>query len=224
MFDLTGKVVLVTGASGGIGSCIARKMDECGAKVILSGRNQAALQSVAISLANDYRIIPCDLSDAASVISLAQQAQDAFGQIDVLINNAGVTKDTLLMRMKDDDWDAVLDVNLRAAFILTRELIKGMIKRRSGRVISLSSVVGLTGNAGQANYAASKAGLIGFSKSVAAEVAARGITVNCIAPGFISTAMTDKIPDEYKKDIAAKIPAGRFGTPGCCVCGRFLGK
>jgi len=212
MFDLSGKIVLVTGASGGIGSCIAKKMDECGAKVILSGRNETSLQAVADVLHNENVIIPCDLSDTDSVISLANQAEDAFGRIDVLINNAGVTKDALLMRMKNDDWDAVLNVNLKAAFVLTRELIKGMIKQRSGRVISLSSVVGLTGNAGQANYAASKAGLIGFSKSLAAEVAARGITVNCIAPGFITTAMTDKIPEEYKKDIAAKIPAGRFGS------------
>lgn len=213
MFDLTDKVVLVTGASGGIGSAVAREMDKCGAKIILSGRNEIALQSVADTLHNDYRIIPCDLADTESVVALANKAQEAFGQVDVLVNNAGVTKDTLLMRMKDEDWDSVLNVNLKAAFTLTREIIKGMIKRRSGRVISLSSVVGLTGNAGQANYAASKAGLIGFSKSIAAEVAARGITVNCIAPGFISTAMTDKIPEQYRNDIAAKIPAGRFGTP-----------
>lgn len=213
MFDLTGRVALVTGASGGIGSCIARKMDASGAKVILSGRNEQTLQQVAKSLKNEYRIIVSNLNDRESVVELAEKAEGAFGYVDILVNNAGVTKDTLLMRMKDEDWEYVLDVNLKAAFLLTRELIKGMIRRKSGRVISLSSVVGLTGNAGQANYAASKAGLIGFSKSVALEVAARGITVNCIAPGFITTAMTDRIPEQYKKDIAARIPLGRFGTP-----------
>ena len=213
MFDLTGRVALVTGASGGIGSCIARKMDASGAKVILSGRNEETLQQVAKSLKNEYRIIVSNLNDRESVVELAEKAEGEFGYVDILVNNAGVTKDTLLMRMKDEDWEYVLDVNLKAAFLLTRELIKGMIKRKSGRVISLSSVVGLTGNAGQANYAASKAGLIGFSKSVALETAARGITVNCIAPGFITTAMTDRIPEQYKKDIAARIPLGRFGTP-----------
>lgn len=213
MFDLTGRVALVTGASGGIGSCIARKMDASGAKVILSGRNEETLRQVAKSLKNEYRIIVSNLDNRESVVELAEKAEGEFGYVDILVNNAGVTKDTLLMRMKDEDWEYVLDVNLKAAFLLTRELIKGMIKRKSGRVISLSSVVGLTGNAGQANYAASKAGLIGFSKSVALETAARGITVNCIAPGFITTAMTDRIPEQYKKDIAARIPLGRFGTP-----------
>ena len=213
MFDLTGKTALITGASGGIGGAIAKALVERGATVALSGTRVEALEKVAAELGGKAVIVPANLSDPASVEALAKTAEEKLGgKVDILVNNAGLTKDGLAMRMKDDDWDSVLDVNLKAAFILTRALLRGMMKNRWGRIISITSVVGVTGNPGQANYAASKAGLIGMSKSLAQEVASRNITVNCVAPGFIATAMTDALNDDQNAAINGRIPAGKMGS------------
>lgn len=212
MFDLTGKTALVTGASGGIGGAIARALHGAGATVGLSGRRVEALAPLAKELGDRAHVLPADLSSAEGTNTLAADAESAMGGIDILINNAGLTRDTLMLRMKDEDWQEVIDVNLTAAFRLSRAVLRGMMKKRLGRIIGITSIVGVTGNAGQANYAASKAGMIGMSKSLAQEVAARGITVNCIAPGFIQTAMTDDLTDAQKESIMGAIPAGRMGT------------
>ena len=213
MFDLTGKTALVTGASGGIGADIARALHKAGATVGLSGTRTAPLEALAAELGSRAHVLPCNLSDPASVEGLIKQATEAMGSVDVLVNNAGITKDGLAMRMSDEDWQSVIDVNLTATFRLCRAAIRGMMKARWGRIVNISSVVGQTGNAGQVNYAASKAGMVGLSKSLAAEVASRGITVNCVAPGFIETAMTDKLNDQQKAGILTAVPAGRMGTP-----------
>jgi 3-oxoacyl-[acyl-carrier protein] reductase len=212
MFDLTGKTALVTGASGGIGGAIARALHGAGAVVALSGRRVDALEPLAKELGDRVHVLPADLSTAEGTDKLIADADAAMGGIDILINNAGLTRDTLMMRMKDEDWQQVIDVNLTAAFRLSRAVLRGMMKKRLGRIIGITSIVGVTGNAGQVNYAASKAGMIGMSKSLAQEVAARGITVNCIAPGFIQTAMTDDLTDAQKESIMGAIPAGRMGT------------
>ena len=212
MFDLTGMTALVTGASGGIGSAIARGLVAQGARLAVSGSNAAKLEGFRASLGGeDHVALPCDLSDAAQVDALVPQAVAALGRLDILVNNAGVTRDNLAMRMKDEEWDTVIRVNLEAAFRLMRAAAKPMMKARFGRMISVTSIVGVTGNPGQANYAASKAGLIGMSKSMAQELASRGITVNCVAPGFITSPMTDALPDAQKTALTTKIPAGRLG-------------
>jgi 3-oxoacyl-[acyl-carrier protein] reductase len=213
MFDLTGKAALVTGASGGIGGAIARALHAQGATVVLTGTRAAALEELAKSLGERTHVIVSNLSDPAEADRLMAAAEAAAGKIDILVNNAGITRDMLSMRMKDEDWQAVIDVNLTAAFRLSRAAIRNMIKRRAGRIISITSIVGTTGNPGQANYAAAKAGMVGMSKSLAAEVASRNITVNCVAPGFIETAMTDKLNDQQKERIKGAIPAGRIGQP-----------
>jgi 3-oxoacyl-[acyl-carrier protein] reductase len=211
MFDLTGKAALVTGASGGIGGAIARALHGQGAKVALSGTRVAPLEALAAEL-DGAVVLPCDLSDPAAVEALPKQAAEKLGAVDILVNNAGITRDQLMMRMSDADWDAVIAVNLTSVMRLSRGVLRGMMKARWGRIVNVSSIVGVTGNPGQANYAASKAGVIGMSKSLAAEVASRGITVNCVAPGFIATAMTDKLNDEQKARIDGQIPAGRMGA------------
>ena len=214
MFDLTGKTALVTGASGGIGGAIAKTLHGQGAKVVLSGTRAEALEAVKAELGGNAFIAPANLSDIASVEALPKAAEDAVGApIDILVNNAGITKDNLFMRMKDDEWDQVLAVNLTAAFRLSRGVLRGMMKKRWGRIIQITSIVGATGNPGQANYAAAKAGLVGMTKSLASEVASRNITVNAVAPGFIQTAMTDVLNDQQKEMISGRIPAGRMGTP-----------
>ncbi|QJE72419.1 3-oxoacyl-[acyl-carrier-protein] reductase [Aerophototrophica crusticola] len=219
MFDLTGKTALVTGASGGIGAAIAKALHARGATVALHGTKVAALESLAAELGERAKVVPANLSDPAAVEQLAKDAEAALGQVDILVNNAGLTKDTLILRMKDEDWQTVLDVNLTAGFRLSRALVKGMMKRRWGRIIGITSVVGVTGNPGQVNYAASKAGMIGFSKALAQEVASRNITVNCLAPGMIQTAMTDVLTDAQKEAMSGRIPAGRLGTPGDIAAG-----
>ncbi len=212
MFDLTGMTALVTGASGGIGSAIAKALVTQGAKVALSGTREEALQAVAADIGGDTVILPCNLGDPTAVEALVPAAIEALGgQIDILVNNAGVTRDGLILRMKDEDWSDVIRINLEAAFRLCRAAAKPMMKARFGRIISVTSVVGVTGNPGQSNYAASKAGIIGMSKSLAQELASRGITVNCIAPGFIASAMTDVLPDAQKDALNARIPAGHMG-------------
>ena len=212
MFNLKDKVTLITGATGGIGMSIARKMKQSGAKLILSGTRQNVLSDLKLELGNDVEIITTDLNSSDDILNLAKQAEDSFGQIDILINNAGVNADNLFLRMKDEEWDKVINLNLSAPMRLTRQVIRGMLKRRYGRVIFISSVVGYTGNAGQSNYAASKSALAGFTKSIALEVASRGITCNLIAPGFISTPMTDRLSDEQKKNIVINIPVNRLGN------------
>jgi 3-oxoacyl-[acyl-carrier protein] reductase len=212
MFDLKGKIALVTGASGGIGSAIAQALHAQGATVGLSGTREEALKAVQAELGDRAFVLPCNLSDDDSLDQLPKQADEAMGGLDILVNNAGLTRDNLAMRLKDDDWDAVLNVNLRAAFKLSRAVLRGMMKKRWGRIIGITSVVGVTGNPGQANYAASKAGMIGMSKALAQEVASRGITVNTVAPGFIETAMTDALDDKQKEALILGIPAGRLGT------------
>jgi 3-oxoacyl-[acyl-carrier protein] reductase len=212
MFDLNGKCALVTGASGGIGEAIARALHAQGATVALAGTRREVLETLKGSLGERAHVTPADLSDAAATEQLVKDAEAAMGKVDILVNNAGLTRDTLAMRMKDEDWEKVIAVNLTATFRLSRAVLRGMMKARFGRIISITSIVGVTGNPGQVNYAASKAGMIGMSKSLAQEVASRGITVNCIAPGFIATAMTDKLNDEQKGKIMAAIPAGRMGT------------
>ncbi|MEG8052196.1 3-oxoacyl-[acyl-carrier-protein] reductase [Sphingomonas aerolata] len=211
MFDLTGMTALVTGASGGIGSEIARALAAQGARLAISGSNAAKLDAFLATLGGDHVALPCDLSDPAAVDALVPQAVEKLGKVDILVNNAGVTRDNLAMRMKDDEWDSVIRVNLEAAFRLMRAAAKPMMKARFGRMISVTSIVGVTGNPGQANYAASKAGLIGMSKSMAQELASRSITVNCVAPGFITSPMTDALPDAQKTALTTKIPAGRLG-------------
>jgi 3-oxoacyl-[acyl-carrier protein] reductase len=212
MFDLTGKTALITGATGGIGGAIAASLHARGATVALSGTRKEKLDELAANLGERAFVVPANLSDPESVAALVPAAEAAMGQVDILVNNAGLTRDTLAMRMKDEDWAAVLQVNLTAACTLSRACLKGMMKRRFGRIVSITSIVGVTGNPGQCNYAASKAGLIGMSKSLAAEVASRGITVNCVAPGFIATAMTDVLPDAQKEKLNAGIPMGRMGS------------
>ncbi|MEH6772544.1 MAG: 3-oxoacyl-[acyl-carrier-protein] reductase [Cereibacter changlensis] len=214
MFDLTGKSALVTGASGGIGGDIARALHAAGATVALSGTRTEPLEALAAELGGRAHVLACDLSDAASVEALPKAAAEAMGSLDILVNNAGITRDQLMMRMSDADWDTVIAVNMSSTFRLCRGVLRGMMKARWGRIVNITSIVGTTGNPGQANYAASKAGVVGLSKSLAAEVASRGITVNCVAPGFITTAMTDKLNDEQKARILAQVPAGRMGAPG----------
>ena len=213
MFDLTGKNVLVTGASGGIGGEIAKSLHAAGATVGLSGTRVEPLEALAAELGERAHVLPCNLSDAAAVDALPKQAAEAMGSVDILVNNAGITRDNLFMRMSDDEWAQVLEVNLTSTFRLCRGVLRGMMKARWGRIINISSIVGATGNPGQGNYAAAKAGMVGMSKSLAYEVAARGITVNAIAPGFIATAMTDKLNDKQKEGILTQIPAGRMGNP-----------
>ncbi|MDA0998161.1 MAG: 3-oxoacyl-[acyl-carrier-protein] reductase [Proteobacteria bacterium] len=212
MFDLNGKKALVTGASGGIGGAIARALHARGATVALSGTRADALSALASELGERAHVTPADLAIAEGAEKLAKDADSAMGGIDILVNNAGLTRDQLVMRMKDEDWQKVLDVNLSAAFRLSRSCLRAMMKARWGRIISITSIVGVTGNAGQANYAASKAGMIGMSKSLAQEVASRGITVNCVAPGFIETPMTDALSDDQKAKLLGNVPAGRLGT------------
>jgi 3-oxoacyl-[acyl-carrier protein] reductase len=211
MFDLSNKTALVTGASGGIGAALATALHAQGAVVTLSGTRREALDSLAATLGDRVHVVTADLSERASVESLVPAAEAAMGSLDILVNNAGLTRDGLFMRMKDDDWDKVIAVNLTAGFILSRAVLRGMMKRRHGRIIGITSVVGVTGNPGQGNYAASKAGMIGMSKSLAAEVASRNITVNCIAPGFIETAMTAELTDKQKEGILGAVPMGRLG-------------
>jgi 3-oxoacyl-[acyl-carrier protein] reductase len=213
MFDLTGRAALVTGASGGIGGAIARALHGAGAQVGLTGTRVAPLEALAAELGARAFALPCDLSDAAAVAALPKAAAEAMGSVDILVNNAGVTRDNLFLRLSDQDWDQVLAVNLTATMRLCRAVIRPMMKARWGRIVNISSVVGTTGNPGQANYAASKAGMVGLSKAIAAEVASRGITVNCVAPGFITTAMTDKLTEEQKAAILGQVPTGRMGKP-----------
>ena len=212
MFELQGKRALVTGASGGIGGAIARALHAQGAAVGLSGTRVDALEALAAELKERAYALPADLSDPAAADALVRAAEAALGGVDILINNAGLTRDNLAVRMKDEDWQKVLDVNLTAAFRLSRACLRGMMKKRWGRIVSIASVVGATGNPGQANYAASKAGLVGMSKALAQEVASRNITVNCIAPGFIVTAMTEHLPEERRQKLVEIIPAGRLGV------------
>jgi 3-oxoacyl-[acyl-carrier protein] reductase len=212
MSDLKNKNALITGASGGIGSAIARRLHAMGAKVALSGTRQEPLERLANELGERAFILPCNLNDMAAVEALPKQAIDALGSLDILVNNAGITRDNLFMRMSDEEWQSVINVNLTATMKLCKGALRGMMKSRWGRIINISSVVGATGNPGQGNYAASKAGMVGMSKSLAYEVASRGITVNVVAPGFIATAMTDKLADDRKEAILAQIPAGRMGA------------
>jgi 3-oxoacyl-[acyl-carrier protein] reductase len=212
MFELNGLTALVTGATGGLGGAMARALHAQGATVAISGTRREALEALATELGERVHVLPCDLSDKAQVEALVPAAEAAMGQLDILVNNAGVTKDGLFMRMKDEDWDAVLAINLTSAFRLSRAALKGMMKRRFGRIIGITSVVGVTGNPGQGNYAASKAGMIGMSKSLAAEVATRNITVNCIAPGFIASPMTDALNEKQKEAILGTIPAAKLGS------------
>lgn len=211
MFDIAGKSALITGASGGIGGAIARALHGAGANVALSGTREESLNALSSELGENAHATPADLLDTQSVEGLIGLAEEVIGGVDILVNNAGLTRDMLSMRLTDDDWQSVIDVNLTATFRLSRAVIRGMIKRRWGRIINIASVVGVTGNAGQANYAASKAGMIGMSKSMAQEVASRGITVNCVAPGMIVTAMTDVLSDNQKARILDVVPAGRLG-------------
>jgi 3-oxoacyl-[acyl-carrier protein] reductase len=213
MFDLTGQTALVTGASGGIGGAIARALHRQGAEVALAGTREQALAALRDELGGRARLLLADLADPLSPDRLVREAEAAMGRLDILVNNAGITRDAVALRLKDEDWQAVIEVNLTAAFRLARAALRGMVRRRHGRIICVTSVVGVTGNAGQANYAAAKAALIGMAKSLAAETASRGITVNCIAPGMIATAMTDRLTEEQRTRIAAAIPMGRFGAP-----------
>lgn len=213
MFDLSDRTALVTGASGGIGAAIARALAAQGARVGLSGTREAALEALAGEL-DGAAVLPCNLGDSEAADGLVARAEEALGPLDILVSNAGVTRDGLFLRMRDEDWQTVLDINLTAGFRLARSALRGMMRRRRGRIIAVSSVVGVTGNPGQANYAASKAGMIGMTKAVAAEVAGRGVTVNCIAPGFIDTAMTQELNEKQRADALIRVPAGRFGLPG----------
>ena len=223
MFDLTGQTALVTGASGGIGGAIARALHGQGAQVALAGTRTAALAALADELGERAYPLTADLADPDAADRLVRDAEAAMGHVDILVNNAGITRDALALRMRDEDWQAVIEVNLTAAFRLARTALRGMVRRRHGRVICITSVVGVTGNAGQANYAASKAGLIGMAKSLAAETATRGITVNCIAPGMIATAMTERLTEEQRARMAALIPIGRFGAaPDVAAAAVFL--
>ncbi len=213
MFDLTGKGALVTGASGGIGDAIARALHQCGATVAISGTRAERLQALAGELGERVHVLPCDLRDRKAVEALAEQADKALGQVDILVNNAGITHDNLFMRMKDEEWDDVIAVNLTSVFVLIRGVLRGMMRRRFGRVVNITSISAILGNPGQPNYAASKAGMIGMTKSLAREVAARGITANCVAPGFIETPMTEVLNEKQVQAIAGAIPAGTFGKP-----------
>ncbi len=213
MFDLTGKVALVTGATGGIGGSIAKALHAAGATVALSGRKEEALRALQAELGDRAFCFPADLSKVEAINQLVTDVETQFGKLDVLVNNAGLTRDTLAMRMDDAKWQEVIDVNLTAPFQLARAALKGMMKARAGRIINITSIVGVTGNPGQTNYAASKAGMIGWSKSLAAEIASRGVTVNCVAPGFIDTAMTHVLTDDQKTKLLQNVPAGRLGTP-----------
>lgn len=217
--QLTHKKALITGASGGIGGAIAKAFVAAGAQVAISGTRVEALEALTKELGGVAKILPCNLMDAAAVEALPAQAEATLGGLDILVCNAGVTKDGLAMRMKDEDWQAVIDINLTATFRLNRAVLRPFMKQRGGRIVNISSVVAVRGNPGQANYCASKAGMIGMSKSLAAEVSSRGITVNCVAPGFIQTAMTDKLSEEQAKRITDNIPSGRFGTPDDVAAG-----
>ena len=213
MFDLTGKGALVTGASGGIGWAIAEALHSQGATVAISGTRAEKLNELAAKLGSRVFVQPCDLRDRAAVVKLGEEAEKALGQVDILVNNAGITHDNLFMRMKDEEWDDVIAVNLTSVFLLTRGILRGMMRRRGGRIVNIASISGVLGNPGQGNYAASKAGLVGMTKSLAREVSSRGITANCIAPGFISTPMTDALTPKQVEAIAAAIPAAKFGKP-----------
>ena len=212
MFDLTGLNALVTGATGGLGGDMARALHAQGATVALSGTRVEALEKLAAELGARVHVLPCDLGDKESVEALVPAAEKALGQMDILVNNAGVTRDGLFMRMKDEDWETVLNINLTSAFRLSRAALRGMLKRRFGRIIGITSVVGVTGNPGQGNYAASKAGMIGMTKALAAEIASRNVTANCVAPGFIESPMTAALNDKQKEAILGTIPAGRLGS------------
>jgi 3-oxoacyl-[acyl-carrier protein] reductase len=213
LFDLSGQTALVTGASGGIGGAVAKALHRQGAEVMLTGTRSAVLEALAGEIGARVHIGVADLTAPAASDRLAKEAEAAMGRVDILVNNAGITRDALALRMSDEEWESVLQVDLTAQFRLTRAVLRGMIRRRHGRIIGISSVVGVSGNAGQANYAAAKAAMIGMSKSIAAEVGGRGITVNCVAPGLIVTAMTDKLTPQQRARLAEAIPAGRFGAP-----------
>ena len=213
MFDLSGQTALVTGASGGIGGAIARALHHQGAELVLAGTRSSALDALAAQLGERVRTAVADLADSAALDRLVKEAEAAMGRVDILVNNAGITRDALALRLTDDDWRSVLDINLTAAFRLTRAALRGMVRRHHGRIIGVTSVVAVAGNAGQANYAAAKAAMIAMSKSIAAEVAGRGITANCVAPGLIATAMTDRLGTEQRARLLGAIPAGRFGLP-----------
>jgi 3-oxoacyl-[acyl-carrier protein] reductase len=214
LFDLTGKTALVTGATGGIGAGIAEALHRQGATVALSGTRQQVLDEMKAKFGERMHAFACDLTRPDEVEKLVPRAEAQMGSLDILVSNAGITRDMLALRMKDEDWAAVLDVNLTAAFRLARAALRGMMRRRFGRIIGIASIVGVTGNAGQANYAASKAGMIGMTKALAQEVASRGITVNCVAPGFIETAMTATLNDKQREAILGSVPSGRLGSPG----------
>ncbi|PCH92528.1 MAG: 3-oxoacyl-[acyl-carrier-protein] reductase [Rhodobacteraceae bacterium] len=213
MFDLAGKKALVTGASGGIGGAIAKALYNQGATVALSGTRVDPLNALAAELGERAHVVPCNLGDADAVRALAGQASEAMGGLDILVNNAGITRDNIFMRMSDDEWQQVIDINLTSTMRLMKSVMRPMMKQRYGRIINITSIVGVTGNAGQVNYAASKAGMIGMTKSYAQEIATRGITANCVAPGFIETAMTSELPDSVKDKMTGNIPAGRMGSP-----------
>ena len=212
MFDLTGKTALVTGATGGLGGTIAKALQQQGATVALSGTRREVLDKIAAEIGERVHVLPCNLADKNEVEALVPKAEETMGQLDILVANAGITRDNLFVQLKDEDWDQVIDVNLTATFRLARAAVRGMMRRRFGRIIGITSVVGVTGNPGQGNYAASKAGMIGMFKSVAAEYARRGVTANCVAPGFISTPMTDKLNEKQREAILGRVPAGRLGT------------
>ena len=212
MFDLTGKTALVTGATGGLGGAIAKALQVQGATVALSGTRREVLDALAAEIGERMHVLPCNLADKNEVEALVPKAEQAMGQLDILVANAGITRDNLFVQLKDEEWDQVIDVNLTATFRLARAAVRGMMRRRFGRVIGITSVVGVTGNPGQGNYAASKAGMIGMVKSVAAEYARRGVTANCVAPGFISTPMTDKLNEKQRETILGRVPAGRLGS------------
>ncbi|MFD0987186.1 3-oxoacyl-[acyl-carrier-protein] reductase [Methyloligella solikamskensis] len=213
MFDLSGKNALVTGATGGIGGAIAEALHGQGATVAISGTRAEKLEELAKKLGDRVHVMPCDLRDRAAVVKLGEDAEEKLGQVDILVNNAGITHDNLFMRMKDEEWDDVIAVNLTSVFTLTRSILRNMMRRRAGRIVNIASISGVIGNPGQPNYAASKAGLVGMTKSLAREVSARGITANCIAPGFIQTPMTDALTEKQVETIAAAIPAAKFGVP-----------
>jgi 3-oxoacyl-[acyl-carrier protein] reductase len=213
MFDLSGKTALVTGATGGIGQAIARALHAQGATVALSGTRREVLEGLAAELGGRTHVLPCNLADKDEVEALVPQAEAAMGQLDILVANAGITRDNLFVQLRDEDWEQVINVNLTATFRLARAAVRGMMRRRFGRIIGITSIVGVTGNPGQGNYAAAKAGMIGMMKSVAAEYAKRGVTANCVAPGFVATPMTDKLNEKQREAILARVPAGRLGTP-----------
>lgn len=212
MFELTRKTALVTGATGGLGGAIAKALQAQGATVAISGTRREVLDALAAEIGERIHVLPCNLADKDEVERLVPQAEAAMGQLDILVANAGITRDNLFVQMKDEEWDQVIDVNLTAAFRLARAAVRGMMRRRFGRVIGVTSVVGVTGNPGQGNYAASKAGMVGMMKSLAAEYAKRGVTANCVAPGFIATPMTDKLNEKQREAILSRVPAGRLGT------------